>query len=544
MTNKTNRVLSALPYTLFFAIAAAWTVLTLSGAPQIVPTADGGNVASIVAAELHPDRFVDDPVFSQPQNFRFYQTLTIPAAAAIAHLTGDIGTAYMLLGLPMVLLQMVGFYLVGRKLFGRRFWPFVLAVVSIPPVYVFAGELWGMLASPLTRSAFSAAFPFLLLAALYADRPWKVWLVMALCGVSVYLHPVSAPSVAFGILTMIIFAKPPQTTWTRHLATAFLGGLIFIACAVPFALGFMGSFANSTSSEVAATLTETLRAGVGDQYYNAFLASALFVGTVFGSPLWLLPVWCVAVAAPVILLFKYRESRVLLILAFAIGLGLATVCITLLDQGIALARASHPVQVDLIRNVRFFVPVLLILLCWLMAAWSRRALIRPLPYLAGLALIGIWWLAYPNPIVGQNAFARPVTSQDDKRLLAFLSALPSGTRILPLPYISNSEEASLLALAIRYEALQPTTFLWKDMNFLAYSGSDSIVTWHDMAATLKAIDSGSSNPNALRNLLAKTSTRYVLVHRSSSQSTLSAVASIADEPETFGDWQLFPVPSR
>jgi len=50
----------------------------------------------------------------------------IPAIAALTQATGDIGTALMLMGLPLLFVQMVAFYLLGRTLFGGRFGPSML----------------------------------------------------------------------------------------------------------------------------------------------------------------------------------------------------------------------------------------------------------------------------------------------------------------------------------------------------------------------------------------------------------------------------------
>jgi len=56
-TNVSRYLVSLFPFVVFLAIAAIWTSLTLSGAPQIIPTADGQR-RLIVAAQPYPDRFI------------------------------------------------------------------------------------------------------------------------------------------------------------------------------------------------------------------------------------------------------------------------------------------------------------------------------------------------------------------------------------------------------------------------------------------------------------------------------------------------------
>ena len=541
MKNFVERVLlPSVPYAALVAIAAIWAATTVSAPPQIVPSADGGNVASIVAAHLYPDRFTTDPVFSNPSNYQFYQTLMIQAVEVVARLTGDIGTAYMWMGPPLVLLQMVGFFLLGRNLFGGRIWPFVLAVMSVPPVYIFAGELWGMLASPLTRATFAAVFPFLILAGLSMRQSWQILPVMLLCGASIYLHPVSAPSVALGVLTMMLFTKPLDQSWPRHFVWAIGGGLLFLVSAVPFGMGFVRTFASSETEEIARVLAETLRTNVGDQYYSVAVAVSQFIATVFlSAPLWILVIWIAAIVAPFVLLVHVREHRVLTMLALVFGLAAGTVAISLLDQTIAVLRGSHPLQIDLIRNLRFFVPVMLILLVWMLAKITeQRTARRWLSPALGTILIAAWWGHYPNPIVGQTALSRPTVVEEDRRLLSYLAALPVGSRILPLPYVANSEEVSMLALAIRYEALQPTSFLYKDMNFLSYSGSDEIVPWHTTMRALQSIDDGTASEDALKGVILATNTDYVLVHESASVYAKAATQSLDGNVQQFGKWEL------
>lgn len=550
---RAGQVLPAvLPYLIFVLVAIGWTLVVVSPEPQIIPNGDGGNVASIVAAQLHPDRFAEDRVFSRPQNFQFYITAMIPAVAGLTLLTGDIGTSYMMMSMPLILLQLVGFYLLGRELFGGRLWPVVLALISIPPVYVFSGELWGMLASALTRSAFAAVFPFLLLAGFRASRSWHVIPIMLACGATIYIHPVSAPSVALGIFVMLFAAKPPMTTWPRHTLWTFAGGCVFLLSIIPFALTSVRSATGAGASqlEVAKTLADTLRANVGDQYYSAVLAIRQFAETIMGTGLsWVSALWVLGAAAPIVLWWQYREQRSLGLVFFALGLGLGSFGVALADQSLAQLRGVEPYQIDLIRNIRFFVPLLLIALVWWAAKASSST--RPVPSALvpafGVAVLIGWWMHFPTPFVSyaRETLLRSPTvgfapGEDERRVIGYIATLPPSSRVLPLPHKSNSEEVGNVALAIRYAALQPIAYLFKDMNFLTYSASSELQSW---SVATRELDNAATDltGTALRSAIELTNANYLLIHDSASPALKKSAGQLGDDPITFGAWTLVPI---
>ncbi|MGL5741498.1 MAG: hypothetical protein ACRCXC_02560 [Legionella sp.] len=225
---------------LFVVLASLWLIKTWGPAPVILTNGDAGNVSSIVASDIHPERFNNDPLFSDAHHFNFYLTVSIPLTRLITHFTHDIGQAYLLLIWPIILAQLIGFYWLGCYLFSHKGWAFLLSILSLSPVYVFSGELWGQLDVPLTRS-YDGAF-FLIFYCLACRRLIKSlfpFLLMFLCSLSVYIHPVSAPSVSFACLTALFMCKPDERTWMKHLFIIFGTGLFFLIVSSPFMLSFL-----------------------------------------------------------------------------------------------------------------------------------------------------------------------------------------------------------------------------------------------------------------------------------------------------------------
>src|SRR5262249_19208650 len=122
----------------------------------------------------------------------------------------DIGQAYLSLFFPIVALQLTGFYLLGRMLIGSRFASIVLAMLINVPILVWGyNDIFGTYFVPLTRTAFDAILPFLLMAFLrFGDRSRNIPFLCILCGLSIYVHPVSAPGVTAGLLLASFALKP------------------------------------------------------------------------------------------------------------------------------------------------------------------------------------------------------------------------------------------------------------------------------------------------------------------------------------------------
>lgn len=522
-------------------VTAWWTAAVLSPEPQIVLSGDGGNVASVVAARLYPERFALDPVFSDPDHFDFYKTVLIPVTAALATYFGDVGRSYMALSAPILLLQLFGFYLLGRRLFGGNLMPALLALSSLLPFYIFSGELWGMLAAPLTRSAYAAIFPFLLLLAFAAaGRPLHVLALMVVCGAAVYVHPVSAPSVAFGLLAMSFFARPDGSSWARHAVAMTACGIVFLIIALPFLRAFADAFPSMSAATDAQFSRDILRENVGPQYYDASYALAEL-----GRSFWL---GLIGVAIASIVLMRQQQYRMLL--AFAAGLLAASFGLSLIDQVIGEFRNTGPLQIDLIRNIRFIVPVALLAIFWMFSVlatrvWRFSRIVGPL----AVGLTVAMWMALPNPIIQsaratflQSEFVDRGSLEAASEMIAILGEQSPNTMVLPLPHRAGVEDIQLVGLAVRYGALQPVAYTFKDMNFLSYSSSAAIEEW---LADTRRLDAASMDaslaPGALTEIVSERSIDLLLVNVDTPDGLTAAALSAGPVVARAGAWRIVAI---
>lgn len=541
----------------FILLSATWLQLIWQPAPLIIDTGDGGNVASIAAARLYPDRFANDPVFSSAAHFSFYAALIVPLTMMAARWIGDVGQGYAVLIFPIILIQAFGFYRLGRLLYGGRGWAFALALLSIPPVYVFGGELWGLLSMPLTRAIFGAVLPYLLICTFKgaAGSTWHIYAAMAGCGIGVYLHPVSAPSVALACWLAILACKPDDRGWLAHLLRLIPPGVMFVLMALPFALMFFNAFPGASPAQN--DTAQALRLAAGPRYFDVAMIVREALDNGWG---WRWLVWLASIVGLWWVPKQVPHARVACrcLTALLLGVLLASIGITWLDQTQAAFRSGRlPYQIDLVRNVRFVVPLLLISAVWLLTTYYRtatRSVHRGAAVALTIALVLTWWGRHPTPIsslVSKWIFVETPQfsiTPEDRKILRHIAALPPHHRVLALPNDGSEDSVELVGLAIRYAALHPVALLRKDLNFLSYSGNGRINDWMRGQAALERAGSLDANSAAavLAQIVEHEQVGYLLMHENSIAPALLDGARTKGYPPVArtGAWRLFSTSKR
>jgi hypothetical protein len=539
---------------LFVLVSSAFTMLALSApTPHVLSFSDPGLVASIVAGWLYPERFLSDPILSDRTHYSFYITALIPLVMLIQKVVRDIGTAYVLTLFPILLLQLIGFYQLGRFLFGRRLPALMLALISIPPVFIFdGGEFWGTVDEPHTRMMYNAALPFLLL--LFMRHGAKLaapLFLFALCGLCVYLHPVSAPTVALA-LWLGCFALQPRSLpiWLR-IRSMFAGGLAFLLIALPFMILFLSSFQSlsQTGQDTGAwaLINATNSENSWRPYMDALYALKEFVhghGEVDPGWGWQWLVWAGGLAGycivPVLRPDQWRPCAFFL-LVFA-GILIGSVGVSWIDQQLFLPRGRMPAEIEIIRNLRFLVPLLLIGAVWLIissgealarqfdGSWRKATTVATTVLLA--ILVVSWWAKHPTGLwdaaarlIGGEVLTRSQREIDQVTVLRYLKSIDSGSVTMVL-----GDES--LGLAVRYGALQPASFLVKDVNLLLGSGPAHSSDWlehHSRMMRFGAAQSESEAAAALGRLISLARPRYLLLDRERMSSVVGEATLLAGE---------------
>jgi hypothetical protein len=478
--------------------------------PFVYLGSDAGIVSSFVAAYQHPDLFRTDPLLGDFTNFRYYLAFHPILIYALNKITGDYGVAYTSLLLLTAFLQCAGFYLLGRVLFGSRYWAFLLSVMALCPIYLPIREFWGVFDDPLPRSLFHACLPYVLAAAIYYKDKRRVWpWLMVAVGLLFYTHPVSAPHWAFAIWLGIWPFLPKTWNWYRKIGYMFVLGLIFVATVLPWASNFLFVHGRAASVTVKyREVVEIIGERVGKELLDVGLALQMWWDKASSWPLWLYISW--AICASVVVSFTRPERRkdIFLIAIWASGILFVAVGLTFIEQTICRLYDLKRLQMDSIRGIKYLVPLILVLSLWPLAEISRkmssRSLNRTLVMLAGAILVGGW--AWENPPMKFLDAARswaagslmPPVSSTEKSGIEALNAVrritPPGSKILPM----------VLPLEVRYCALRPVAYAYKDGGIFADTNLTELLEWERVRKEMESISNIKDNRAKLERLLILT----------------------------------------
>ncbi|OQB56743.1 MAG: hypothetical protein BWX98_01732 [Candidatus Aminicenantes bacterium ADurb.Bin147] len=483
---------------LFFLVASAFTLGRIGTHLREFPLlgSDAANIASFAAARDHPALFADDALLKDPKNIAFYRTLHIPLIRLLSRVFGDYGSAFALLLLPTTLLHLVGYYVLGKAAFQNKAIALFFTLAAAVPIKISLVE-WGFMRDVVPRFLFQALLPFVLAAFIKRGRNPKSWpWIMGGVGALVYVHPVSFP--AWGsALALSLWVYTPEIP-ARSKIRPWLGAVfMMILIAAPFAVHYLaatdfGSSSGGNQEAVRMIMEKRFAAGYMD------IGSGLrkIAGDAVFSHGLNLGLWILAAAGGIALALRRNRIRSPLprvMAAWWAAIIAVGVLIPAADHVLSTSLNRTPLEIDLIRSLRYLFPLLLLTAFFLFAAMRtaaadiKRARLRPW-LRAGAVLLAagvmLAWMArcrlIENPEFRQTArclesgrIIGPFPDEDrlDRRiglLQALRSLTPPGSRIL----CSRVED-----LAVRYFSLRPLAFAHKDGGALSYANHEELLTW-------------------------------------------------------------------
>jgi hypothetical protein len=546
---RSPQLVCVAPVVTFVLVAVVFQVLGLRHArPRVLSMGDPGMVAGMIAAAQHPDRFASDHALGTGSSVEFYATVLRPVVSLLDHLVADFGTAYILTYGPLVFLQLLGFYLLGRVLLASRLHAVLLALLTLAPVYTSGGDLWGIADEPLTRMLYGAALPYVLAAGLVLyDRRFGWLVVPVLLAATVYLHPVSQPSVAASCLLAAAATTPGRPTIAR-VARALVAGLVLAAAMLPYAVTYFSAGVAGMGAVLGSAVADHLQflsAYFGPQYFDVRVALRMLLDGGTGSGQgpwgWRWLVWCGGLTSLALLSASRGAARrpARFLLCFLLGILMTSAGLAAVDERVAASHDRLPVLIDIIRNVRFTIPILLIGVVMGLDALAVRPSGGRVATACLMALSATWWHWQPplpmKWLQGRLSPQDPAVDDALPRILAIARGLPPGSLFLPI----GDEQAGL---ALRYAALQPVAFLVKDLNFLLYSGRGEVGLWLETDERLRKLlsaDDPQTAGTALRELIDSTRARYLLVaSHSLPRATELAIAEAGPLVAARGSWRI------
>ncbi len=447
---------------------------------------DAAYLSSYAASLDHPDLFTKDSLFNSPGNFGYYTSLQVPLIRALTKITGGYGLSLILLIIPFVFIQLSGFYALGRLLYKSSFFSLLLALLSIVIIYTQAGDYWGIWYDPQPRMMFQAFFPWLLILVIFSlSRPRLRWLVMIATGFLIYVHPVSTPAIAFSAWLGYLLFKPSGLPWKNHLLNQFLYILIFMLLTIPFIYQY------STNRDLFSTSSinyETARAFLERLYPSTFHIRITFSSFLLVSLKYsLLPLAYIGSA----LVFRHpgERQRLGLILLWIAGILFVSVGLSTFEVFIESKVHQLPVFLELIRGLRYVIPLLEILVFWPLAIYWNKSV--PETDLGTLGRLGLAGLALGITVLFALLFPKTYTDQFPgfrfpNYRYRTLECILNGKIICPsqeskdesgiIEYIRNNIDKNSLVIsippiymggAVRFQALHPVAFDPNDLTRIA-----------------------------------------------------------------------------
>ncbi len=464
-------------------------------APFWAPSGDLKVIFTMASATDNPEAFSNDPVYSDPRHYSFYTPGFVAGVRLFQRLTGSHAAFCRFFSPVLLVLQLVGFYLLGRALFGNRWAGLALAILSLCYVNLPRGTYVGWrgyrYVSP--RTFLMSLAPFVFWFALhFRKRPWAWFLAMALLGVLAYIHPVSAPVLALGLWASFFAFHPAEWSWRRRLGTALACGAVFLIAVLPFALWYrahvqLGSAPPEGLSQDQALALMNARvadiAGVWRAFTQTCLAWLRFP---------LVVVLCLSCVGAILGILHCSTRKVVVIcLLWLAGIWGASFLVPALDEVLSGMTGRLPSQISLARGMRYFSWPLMALMLLLPRAgakfaerWSCRVKLSTWLHRGALILTvtGMLCMLGSRPPQGIGQLVRkqwckgrlvPRASKQQADLKAAFEAIKErtapGTRL-----ISESEEAAMVA---RYYCLRPLAHTRKDGGLLLYTDVEAMSAW-------------------------------------------------------------------
>ena len=297
-------------------------------------------------------------------------------------------------------------------------------------------------------------------------------------------------------------------------------GILFLAVLAPFALNYLSYRGRDQAADYNTVMTIL-------QTYSP--ANLLNIPAALGGFLWnmtrslLLPVALAGFVATW-LLKKSDRTPIKVVLLWTAGIFMASVIIPFAEQVIEQILHILPFETELVRCIRYFVPLLLLFWLWPLAEWRSRSSAnwntRRAAIVLGIILFGFWG-ATNRPAVRDMAqtfvcFAKgrlvcPATSPLDELITNLRTQTQPGEGVL----VFNEDTAyTSQSLSVRYAALRPLVYSLRDSGLLGYSNRSALSGWlktTQQMDTLRAVSDPLERLKGLLSLAESLKAKYLVV---------------------------------
>ncbi len=456
----------------------------------------GGDAATYttgVAALDHPELFTNDVLYGEMKNFEIYLGFHILLIRLLFFFTNNYGYSFQILILPHVFFHLLGFYILGKLLLKNRFWAFFLSIIISIPISL-NQERWGVWL-PLPRFLFQTFLPFLLYYAMkWKNEPRKWHYLMILTALSVYLHSFSG--LIWGFCFFLGFVAFLPEEWSRlKKITMLLGqGFLFMVLITPYAINFLPGHQYGSSIDYDFVIY-VLKNFFPNNIFNVGEVLISFVKMTLMNGIFIFALMSIFISF--ILFSKEIKEQIRLILIWSAGILFVSILIPFVERLVEKIFRLIPFEVVLTRGIRFIYPLMLLVIVITFSNLylrSRGKNIKNLIIIFGLVLISIYSFLERNILIYEWQKIKPFntdSSSDCRDIENKSQAIksieimtPPGSKILS--YTWDGVE-TVEFYEIRYAALRPLVFNFKDSGQFAYRDYDKLKSWYQTYWELKKI---------------------------------------------------------
>lgn len=358
---------------------------------------------------------------------------------------------------------------------------------------------------------YQSLLPFVLAFTLRVGRETKRWpVILILLGLLTYVHPIGTP--VWGVAVPLgLWLSSPEKKLLPKLRMLALGEVTFFVVLLPFLFTYFSGTqigANTTTSYQQVMNIVRERFPVGTFQPEISLFNFFFREGVEGKlgPLWYL-FWAAGLAGLLAGMFfpAGDASRFAFrsLAGWVAGILLAAAVIPIVEKKVFAHLQIFPPELELVRNLHYLVPLLWFTLCY--ALWTFKDPLAAF-FLRGRSLPSVWLQA--GGFLLLFLWGGVGTVQRKELILTLrqdLTCLKQARLVCPLPpeqtdlidvldvlQIKTPPGARIFSegqeVAIRYYALRPLVFSYKDGGPLAYTSHAQLLDWYEQYVQMTALE--------------------------------------------------------
>lgn len=515
--------------------------------PNVILGSDLANITAMAMAYDHPGWFHNDFLLDNTDNFRIYFQLHVLLSRWLGTFLGNYNISLIVLLGPTIFIYLIGLYFLGRMVLKHRYWALIFMVVNAIPIYL-VFETWGVVRDPAPRTAIQALLPYLLILAWKWREQPRLWVLIAIfTGLLVYVHAVGTP-VWMAAILLGMWSQMPSTwpLFKRVVSAGMLGATMLLMGSV-----FIYIYLDNHVSGGIVNYSEMI------QMYRLVLPPDIL--NVSGSTvkiiryllnMWLLPIGAVGTIL-LLILRRGQRNEVMMVLAWLAAATVISVIIPLIERVVEAYLRLLPMETELVRGVRYFIPLLSLLGLWGLGELHNRIKIPRLGIL--VAMIGLMLIhnVYQNRLIGELNFNKTVDCMKSGHLIcAQKSDLQDVLTVLRdktepgSPVFFSDSAYDTLPLAVRYIAQRPLVYSYKDRG-AGISDMDKLMGWYSIFSQLSAQESTTAwfkeDPQGLMDFVHNLDAKYLVLNMPIAKTEMGTLpANIFYENTTYTILELVP----